>query len=460
MKQTDEKPQEAGCSEEGLSEQQVLPRKKISARHFLGTFGTSIFVQGCTVIQGVLLARLLGPTGRGQYAAIILWPTIIANIGILGANLVLSRLAAQKNELGPVFRSGLLLAVLTGLASIVAGYWLLPFLIPSEQHELLPFARLFLLYIPFYHLGSNLAGIDQGAGNFARLNFIRALNNPFIVICLMAMFLRDVNSVVWAVTILLLARVFIALCRILAMLRDHSIWGRLYSPREILHKSMPFLGATMGDQLYHFMDKILLLWLLEPRYMGIYVVALSAGTVLRTVTTSMGIVSFTITAQETDAAGFRRVGSIFRKTAITMLFWGTILALAIPVLLPFVYSQKFQDAVTPAIVIIAGSIFAGLANLLSQCMLGQGKPFAGLIGKIGSIITMVVLGYPASKAFGTLGIAMAFVAAQFVFLFLVTAKVLLHYDNSRLWDFIPKKDDVIRLLIVIRSCIEKLLIKL
>ena len=47
-------------------------KKHIGTNAFIGTFGTSILIQACGVIQGVIVARLLGPVGRGEYAAVIL----------------------------------------------------------------------------------------------------------------------------------------------------------------------------------------------------------------------------------------------------------------------------------------------------------------------------------------------------------------------------------------------------
>ena len=46
------------------------------------SFVGSALMQVFTIISGVLLARLLLPTGRGELAAVILWSTMIAAVGI------------------------------------------------------------------------------------------------------------------------------------------------------------------------------------------------------------------------------------------------------------------------------------------------------------------------------------------------------------------------------------------
>src|SRR4029079_13570219 len=73
-------------------------RRKIGAREYVSTFGTNIAIQLCTIMQGILLARLLGPTGRGQFAAATLWPTIFAGVGGLGLTVALARRSARMQD--------------------------------------------------------------------------------------------------------------------------------------------------------------------------------------------------------------------------------------------------------------------------------------------------------------------------------------------------------------------------
>src|SRR6266496_1070884 len=46
--------------------------RPIGSREFASTLITNVVIQACTIVQGILVARLLGPVGRGQIAAAIL----------------------------------------------------------------------------------------------------------------------------------------------------------------------------------------------------------------------------------------------------------------------------------------------------------------------------------------------------------------------------------------------------
>ena len=72
---------------------------------------TGFAIQAVLVVTGVLLARMLGPDGRGYLAALILWPLVITQLGNLGIPSALTYSIARDPSasraiarLGPVLR--------------------------------------------------------------------------------------------------------------------------------------------------------------------------------------------------------------------------------------------------------------------------------------------------------------------------------------------------------------------
>ena len=63
----------------------------IFSRANIATFSTSLAIQFCGLITGILTARILGPTARGELATVMLWPMILSNLGLLGCNWALAR---------------------------------------------------------------------------------------------------------------------------------------------------------------------------------------------------------------------------------------------------------------------------------------------------------------------------------------------------------------------------------
>src|SRR5580692_7376963 len=128
-----------------------------------GTFSTSLLIQACGVVTGILTARLLGPVGRGELAAVILWPTILSNLGLMGCNWVLAReVAAHPERESDWVSVGVTVGLATASLYFLIGYFLVPFLLPAEKSYLIPLARLCLWLIPLDICNQVLLAAEHG----------------------------------------------------------------------------------------------------------------------------------------------------------------------------------------------------------------------------------------------------------------------------------------------------------
>jgi hypothetical protein len=76
-------------------------------------------------------------------------------------------------------------------------------------------------------------------------------------------------------------------------------------------------------------------------------------------------------------------------------------------------------------------------------MRGQGKPYAGFFSRIGAIVMMATLGFPASKIAGVTGICIVQGLSQLVYLVGLMACVVKHYRGGSFRQFVPVKQDVV-----------------
>src|SRR5438477_6264996 len=129
-----------------LSAPQTRP---IGSREFASTLITNVVIQGCTVIQGILVARLLGPVGRGQFAAAILWPNLFAAMGGMGVGVALARRAGRTADLARVIRTGLALTLLSGALAAALCAAAIPWLLPGGDTIVRNAAYAFVPYIIF-----------------------------------------------------------------------------------------------------------------------------------------------------------------------------------------------------------------------------------------------------------------------------------------------------------------------
>jgi O-antigen/teichoic acid export membrane protein len=209
--------------------------------------------------------------------------------------------------------------------------------------------------------------------------------------------------------------------------------------------------------LYQQADKAILLWLLGAKNLGLYVAALSASTAVGSITRSAGIVSFTAAAQVERGEGFEKIAKTFRLSALLWLFFGGILAIAMPILLPLVYGGEFAPSVNPARLLIIGTAFAGLANLLDQNMRGQGRAFVGLEGRILGLVVILIVGLISTQWLGLIGMCLAFIFGQLTCLSFFLWRVLAHYGRGfrGIESFCIKRNDLEYLLSRFRDVLKK-----
>ncbi|MHC4264373.1 MAG: lipopolysaccharide biosynthesis protein [Planctomycetota bacterium] len=422
----------------------AINSKRIGVRDFAGTFSTSLVIQACTVLQGIIVARLLGPVGKGELAAIILWPTMFAAFGVAGIYIALGKISAKVDEYDSIVRSAILLAIITSAISSIVCYISIPWLIPEGESHLIPLARLFIIVIPLNRLIRNLIAVDQGCANFKHFNLIRATTNPVYIAILLCFWVVGIRSVGWFIIGLLVGHLAAVLLWVaIKVKRQNNLFvGKLFPILKILKQSITFSLAGVFQLLYLHVDKILMLWLLGTRNLGLYTVALSASAVMGSITSSAGMVSFTIAAQNDEGKGFEQLAKTFRISVLLWMIFGGILAAIMSLALPLVFGHDFAEAINPARMLIIGSAFAGLANMLEQAVRGQGKAFIGLEGRLAGLILMTISGIVLAKTLGLAGICLAYIIGQFACLAVLMWRTNHHYSVKTVRPYLPQFNDI------------------
>ena len=89
-------------------------RKYSASRGVLVTAGSNLMLSVLGVLTGVMAARLLGPKGRGELAAIQAWPTALASLGLLGMSEAVPYFCTRETEKRGAYLSAALLIGLAG----------------------------------------------------------------------------------------------------------------------------------------------------------------------------------------------------------------------------------------------------------------------------------------------------------------------------------------------------------
>lgn len=424
----------------------VFPsRRRIGSKEFASTLGTNVAIQGFTILQGILLARLLGPVGRGQFTAAILWPSLFAAMSGMGVGVALARRAGRANDLAKVTRTGLLLSIMTAaLGTAVCGV-ALAWLLPHEDDLVRWAAYAFLPFIFFNQIALAVVAVDQGAGWFGRMNWTRLIVNPVYLGMIIALWLAGIRDVRWFVVGLLIANGVVAIARIILAIRQGALFGPIEPIKSFLYEALPFGLAGVLIPVTQWADRALLLYLLGTTQLGFYTVALTAATVVNSLAGAAGTVSFGMSTQTEDRAGFERIARMFRFTAWIWLLAGFGVAVAIPIMLPLLYGADFRPAIWPAIVLIPAAAFSGQASILEEAMRAQGRAFIGLEARAVGLIAMLVLTSLLVHRFGILGVAFAGVGSQAAVLLIMMVASRGHFHRGLFLTLLPRFEDLAEL---------------
>jgi O-antigen/teichoic acid export membrane protein len=376
-----------------------------------GTLVTGLAIQVCGLITGVLTARSLGPAERGELLAVLLWPTIFANVGMVGANLALTRAAAASgnDDSARWHRVAVVLACGLSAVSAALGVWLMPHLLVGDKAHLVTLAQIGLLLIPLDIAGQLLLASDHGRMRWRRFNAIRASFYGIYVVLVVALWATSRSSVAWFMAAFLVSHALAVLYR-LALYRPLPRLDRaeLDDCRRVFTAGLPFAWSTAGNLLALQIDKIVVVALLATSEVGLYAAAFTFTAPLALVGESMGLTTLAwLSRGEASTAAGRALATAYRQAIVLAVAVCVPLMLVIPVMAPALFGEAFRGAVPPAMFLAVGSALASASVVLQQGLKGINQPRDVGISHVTGALAMAAAAFALHGRFGLLGVAFA-----------------------------------------------------
>ncbi len=334
------------------------------------------------VASSILIARMLGPEGKGIFTLVFLLPALCTSLGSLGlgaANVYLLR--RGEAGLGTLMANSAIFALTTSLATMMvfaAGWrWFAPTILPGVTPGL---AVLGLLSLPLALLADYFLSLLVGSQRLVRYNAVSLASNglslaapAFALVALHAGVEGAVAAKVLAsaLTVILLARVLLATREMGAdaIRPDRAVLRRAlsYGWREHLGNIAMFLSYRV--------DIFFVAAFAGARAVGIYSVAVMMAEVFFHLPNAVSIVLFPRLAGRGRTEGAR-------DAARTARVVGTIVGLGILVSIPLAapavhlaFSSAFLPAVPAFFLLLPGVLALSLSKVLSRYFTGTlGQP--------------------------------------------------------------------------------------
>jgi O-antigen/teichoic acid export membrane protein len=405
-----------------------------------GTFSTSVAIQACGVATGILTARLLGPAARGELATVILWPTILSNLGLMGCNWAVAREVAKKTENeSDWIAAGTAVGLAMACLYLAAGYFLLPWLLPADRQHLLPVARICLLLLPLDILNQVLLAVEHGRMRWRRYNLQRLSFFIFYFILIVLIGVTRRVQIRWFVAAFLASQLLALLVRVWVH-RKSFVVGKLPLQQcsHLMRQGVPFFGATISNLISLQLDTILVVGLFNAEAAGVYAVACAFATGQSSLGEALGITSFAVLSNETDLKNREKIiTETFRQSTLVSCGVGIALSCLIPILVGPLFGFAYAKAIRPAMLLALSAAVMGSANILNQGLRGAGRPQAGFVSQMigAGVMALSVLFF--LRGFGLMGMAVAvgISACVQLLVLIIAAAEWLEISPFKFWPF-------------------------
>jgi O-antigen/teichoic acid export membrane protein len=390
------------------------PAERIEGEQFsdrvLVFFLTQVLTAGLVLFNGFFVARLIGPSGKGDYYLLTFLPTTLMALSQLGLPQAFTFFSARDGTRG-LIRRAFVLAGLISIPVILVTVALLPALQATVLHGLETAAIVVpLLALPFLLHANFTTGIvvgRQAAVGMAIVYITVSVSSTALILLLVgALGLGLWGALIsFVLTAVITAVGFLASSRFVtkSIPRPHPV-----SYRSLLRYGIPFYPGTLSQFFAARVDVYLLAWLLaEPSApLGFYSMAVALAEIVYLFPNAVSTFFFPHVAGAAREESDRQVAMVSRVTLLltagVALVIVPVAAVAIPVLLP-----GFEPSLPALYVLLPGVVAISVTQVLSGYIAGLGRPGTASLVAILALVANVVLNLFLIPAFGIVGASAA-----------------------------------------------------
>lgn len=389
----------------------------LSTSSFVGnvasTFAAQVISLALSIGASVIVARYLGPQGKGLVAIAFLVPNMLClmlDFGIGSANVYF--MASRRLSLPELSSNSLMISLISsGIAAcsvaIMLKSGLLERIVPGIPIELLLFA---LLAVPLLLAKNSLASIVQGAHRILTFNFITLLQS-FCLLALTLVLVAGMKMGVWGAVLATLFSTAAALIATAIVLRREKAdlvprWNADVLRRTVVYGLKNYIANLLQFFNYR-LDLLLVNFFLGTAGAGIYSIAVGSAEMLWYFPNAVAFVLFPKSANQPAAEVRKLIPRVLKYTLGPTLVGAVALALFGKAAIRIVYSTKFLPSYVPMLALLPGIVFLSLSKVLTAHIAGRGFPvFNSYISGLG-LLTTIVLDVVLIPKQGVLGASIA-----------------------------------------------------
>lgn len=332
-----------------------------------------LLINFCT---GVLVARMLGPGGRGQYSAMALWPAILCGLVTLGIPVALRyRVRREFHNRAELFSTALIMGGTLGFAVFFVGFWFIPHWLSQYPPEVIRFSQFMMIFAPQIMLQYISQAFFEARGEFTRASMMLYLP-PSVTLCALIVLIALHALTPYSVALAYFIPSVFVTASVLYLLRASIRMPMNFrsSSKSLLHYGLRAYGLDVLNTLSGQIDQAIVIGLLSAASFGLYAVALSISRTLGLFSASLNTVLFPKAAGLEPRDAIALVGRSARLTlAFTVVAVPTFM-LVLPFVIPLAYGKAYAPDVFLTRILLIEALFGTTTAVLTQAFMATGRP--------------------------------------------------------------------------------------
>jgi O-antigen/teichoic acid export membrane protein len=338
--------------------------------------------QAVLVISGILVARALGPEGRGYLALLVVFPVILSQLGSFGLPQAATYFIATNPDSARVVYNRLKMSIFGQMFGLVIIHLIIVSLyIRNEPKEVIIAGYLSLAVIPGLLAQQYGLAILQGCQMYRPFNLMRLMPAAMYAILILSIFLAKVASLpsiafVWVFSFVAVGffTAFIAKFRVIRLTENKNDKD-LPGLQEMFKFGLRGLLGTVSPMQNFRIDQLVAGLFLSPAALGLYVVGQAFTNLVTFIAQSAGMVAYpSVASNETNTTARQLIWRFFISVAVINGLVVLALISLIPILVTFFFGKAFIGSIPIARLLLLGAYFESLRRILVEGMRGMGKP--------------------------------------------------------------------------------------
>lgn len=375
-------------------------------------FATQILIFCLSFVSSIIIARTLGPEGKGLYSLALMIPTMavtFVGVGISYSNIYF--IGKNKYPIGSIVGNVLFYSLIVG--GSVAFFLLI--LEPLLNSFFLKDVSHIYLYttlplIPFLMISENIYYVLLGYRKMVKVSILRLINPLtylIILVIIYYLFQLSVYGAIWAYISGHLVCLFLG---IYFLIKSGYCIG--FTLNKSLYKESFKFGfkqylGTIFQLLNYRLDMLIIAVLLTSMEVGQYSVSVIIAETIWYIPNSLGQILYPKTASsDTEAAN--AFTPLVCKTNIILTFIAVLILCGISgIIIPWLFTSEFYPSVMALRLLLPGTFFLGISKVLGNDLTGRGLPQYSTYAALVSLIFTIILDFLLIPHFGINGAALA-----------------------------------------------------